>query len=100
MPYKRLSDIKSEPYWGLGRDRRVSIELLYGKDIIFFDFKGVPSDRGQDKIIVKFAYPESEGEMHTFMTSSAVVKDRLDKDKDKLPFVTTLKRKGKYTYFD
>lgn len=95
---KRLSEIKAEPYWGLGKDKRVSINDLIDKDIIFYDYKTLPDDK--TKVIVKFSYEETESDFHTFITSSEVIADRLSKDRDKLPFIAAVKRRKKYTYYE
>lgn len=95
---KRLSEIKAEPYWGLGKDKRVSINDLIDKDIIFYDYKPLHDDK--TKVIVKFSYEETESDFHTFITSSEVIADRLSKDRDKLPFIAAVKRRKKYTYYE
>lgn len=100
MEYKKLSEIKAEENWfGLPRDARVSIKDLVGQEIIFFEYKEV-TIRDENKVAVKFAYPKNDKEEHFFLTRSAVIMDRLAKNKESLPFVATLKNDKKYFYFE
>lgn len=100
MEYKKLSDIQAEANWfGLPRDARVSIKELVGKEIVFFEYQDV-TIKGEAKVAVKFAYPENDSEAHFFLTRSEVMKDRLAKTADLMPFVATVKNDKNYYYFE
>ena len=59
-------------------------------------------DKREEKIVVKFSYLEnnSESEDHVFITASSVLKDRLVRDNEYLPFATTILNKQKYYYYN
>ncbi len=99
MEFKRLSEIKDANNWfALPREVRVSIETLIGKDIAILEYIE-RRIRGEDKIVVKFVFPEEPTFERYFITRSEVVKDRLFRDKEHLPFVVTMKKvKGYYAY--
>lgn len=100
MEYKKLSDLQAESNWfGLPRDARVSIRDLVGKDIIFFEYQTV-TIHGEEKVAVKFAYPEDDTRAHFFLTRSVVMKDRLAKTEDLMPFVAKVKNDKNYYYFE
>ena len=83
----------------LPRDARVSIKELVGKEIVFFEYQDV-TIKGEAKVAVKFAYPENDSEAHFFLTRSEVMKDRLAKTADLMPFVATVKNDKNYYYFE
>lgn len=99
MEFKRLSEKKEAENWfSLPRDARLSIEDLMDKDIAILDFTNAKI-RGEDKVVVKFVFPEMSESQHYFITRSEVIKDRLERDKEHLPFVVTLKKvKGYFAY--
>lgn len=98
--YKKLSAIKAEANWfGLPREARVSIRDLVGKEIIFFEYQNV-TIKGENKVAVKFAYPEDDTEKHFFLTRSEVIMDRLAQNEELMPFVATVKNDKKYFYFE
>lgn len=85
MEYRRLSELK--PKWfDLPSDVRESIKDLYGKDVVLFDFL-ITEIKGEKKAVIKYAYPDAPEIMHFTITRSDVVKERLQRDKDLMPFV-------------
>ena len=100
MEYKRLSEIRNAENWfGLPKEKRVSIQQLFGKDIVFFDFL-TATIRGEEKVVVKFGYPDNPEDFHMFITRSDVMKSRLERDKDVMPFVATIKQIKNYTAYE
>ena len=100
MEYKKLADIRRHELWfGLPKTSRISIRALEDKEIIFFEYKRV-TVKGEEKVAVRFAFPDNEQEMHLFLTRSAVVLDRLEKAVDNLPFIATIKHDKNYYYFE
>jgi len=96
---ERLSDKKKELYWGLGKEARVSVTNLVGRDLCFYDYKQLLI-KGEPRVLVKFAFHESETTYHTFITGSTVIADRLLRDTPNLPFIATIKQKGRYLYYE
>lgn len=100
MEYKRLSEIREAENWfGLPKSKRVSIKDLFEKDVVFFDFL-TATIRGEEKIVVKFGYPDNPEDYHMFITRSDVMKSRLERDKDVMPFVATIKQVKNYTAYE
>lgn len=101
MEYKRLSEIKTAEFGvGLPKEKRISINDLIDKEIIFFEYKK-EMIKGEEKVVVKFAFPEAETDFHYFITKSEPVKDRLCRNEANLPFIATIKKKNdKYTCFE
>ena len=102
--YKRLSEIKAEngttnSWFGLSKNSRRSILDLLNKEIIFFEYMEV-TVRGENKVAVCFAFPDRDEERLYFLTKSIVIKDRLEKEKDQLPFLATLKKENNYYCFE
>lgn len=67
---------------------RISITELYGKEIVFETFKNI-TIKGDQKLLVQFRF-EEEGDMHVFITKSEVIKDKLQKYQEHLPFQGTI----------
>ena len=100
MEYKRLSEIREAENWfGLPKSKRVSIQELFGKDVVFFEYL-TATIRGEEKVVVKFGYPENPEDYHMFITRSDVMKARLERDKDVMPFVATIKQVKNYTAYE
>lgn len=100
MKIKRLSEIKRKNNWfELPKEKRVSIEELLNIDIAFLDYLFV-NIRGEEKAVIKFAYADNVEEEHYFITRSDVVKDRIEKDKELLPFIASVKRVKNYTVYE
>lgn len=100
MKIKRLSEIKKKNNWfELPKEKRVSIESLLNIDIAFLDYLFV-NIRGEEKAVIKFAYADNVEEEHYFITRSDVVKDRIEKDKELLPFIASVKRVKNYTVYE
>lgn len=100
MEIKRLADIKAAQNWfGLRRDARVSIEALIGKEIIFYDYK-LDRIRGEEKAILKFAFPSDKHKEHYTITRSEVMKDRLGRDHSLMPFMATIIKIKNYIAYE
>ena len=100
MEYKRLSEIReSENWFGLPKSKRVSIKELFDKDVVFFDFL-TATIRGEEKVVVKFGFPDNPEDYHMFITRSDVMKSRLERDRDVMPFVATIKQVKNYTAYE
>lgn len=56
--------------------------------------------RGEDKAVVKFSFLDNPDNFHYFITRSDVMKDRLERDKELMPFVATIKRVKNYTAYE
>lgn len=100
MEYKRLSEIKSVDNWfGLPKEARLSVTELFDVDIILFEKKSVVI-RGENKIAVRFAFPETDNQMRYFITKSDVINDRMNKEAENLPFIAKIHKKRNYFYFE
>lgn len=100
MEFKRLSEIReSENWFGLAKDKRVSIKSLFDVDIVFFEHL-ITTIKGETKVVCKFAYPDSPEDFHYFITRSDVMRDRLERDKDIMPFIAKIKQIGNYTAYE
>lgn len=100
MEYKRLSDIRvTENWFGLPKDKRISITKLYDVDVVFFEHL-IATIKGEQKAIIKFAYPETDNDHYYFITRSDVVKDRLERDKEHMPFVAKIKQVKNYIAYE
>lgn len=99
MEIKRLSDKKREEWFDLPKTKRVSIEQLFDIDIAFFDYM-IKKIRGEEKVVVKFAYAEEPKQHHYFITRSDVIRDRLNNDREHMPFVASIKKIKNYTAYE
>lgn len=100
MEIKRLSELRNAGNWfDLTKDKRVSIESLYGKEIIFYEFL-TATIKKEPKIVVKFAYPDSPEAFRYFITRSDVVRDRLERDRDVMPFIATINKVKNYIAYE
>ncbi len=100
MEFKRLSDIRTAENWfGLPKDKRVSIKELFNVDIVFFEHL-ITTIKGETKTVVKFAYPDNPEDFHYFITRSDVMQDRLERDKEHMPFIAQIKQIGNYTAYE
>ena len=98
MEFKRLSELR--PRWfDLPKEARVSIQELFGKDVVIFDYL-IDTIKNEEKAIIKFAYPDKPEEMHYTITRSEVVRDRLARDKSLMPFVCQFNTKKKYICYE
>lgn len=84
---KKFSQI-CEPAEAYFKGERISITELYGKEIVFESFKNI-TIKGDQKLLVQFRYQE-EGETYVFITKSEVIKDKLQKYQEHLPFQGTI----------
>lgn len=93
--FKKLSDCG---FFGLPKDRFVSIKELYNKEIGFIDYENAFINN-QNKVVIKFVYLDDQETLHYTITKSKVIMDRIKKDKQKLPFIATFKT-DKYSYYE
>lgn len=104
---ERLSDLKKKHYriFNLDKDAWVSIDNLYDIDICFYDVDSVEfSEKDKDgkwtktkKTVFKFTYQkdgEPDGDLHYSITASESLRDRLQNDKDKMPFIAQINKAG------
>lgn len=88
--YKKLSEIKeSINFFGLPKDKRISILNLVGVEIVILDYLEV-SIKGEKKIAVKFCYADNDDENYLFITRSETIKDKLEKDQQYFPCIITI----------
>lgn len=100
MKIRRLSEIKEANNWfGLSKDKRISIQKLFDTEIVFFESIDI-TIKGENKIAVKFAYPEKTDDYYYFITRSDVIRDRLENDEEHMPFIATIKRIKNYTAYE
>ncbi len=100
MEFKRLSEIREAENWfGLPKDKRVSIKSLFDVDIVFFEHL-ITTIKGETKVVCKFAYPDNAEDYHYFITRSDVMRDRLERDKDVMPFIAKIRQIGNYTAYE
>lgn len=100
MEIKRLSEIRGLDNWfGVPKEKRISIKDLFNKEIIFFDFL-ITTIKNESKVVVKFAFVDNPDDFHIFITRSDVMKDRLERDKDVMPFIATIKQIKNYTAYE
>ncbi len=98
--FKRLSEIRNAENWfGLSKEKRVSITQLFGVDIVFFEHL-ITTIKGETKVVVKFAYPDRPDDFYCFITKSEVIQDRLERDKVHMPFIAQIKQIGNYTAYE
>ena len=93
--FKRLQDCG---FFGLTKDKFVSIKELYNKEIGFLDCQKV-NINNQDKLAVKFVYLNKQEDFYYTLTRSKVIMDRIEKDKSNFPFIATFKT-DKYSYYE
>lgn len=93
--FKKLSNCG---FFGLTKDKFVSIKELYGKEIGFVDCQKV-NINNQDKLAIKFVYLDNQEDFYYTLTRSKVIMDRMEKDKSNLPFIATFKS-DKYSYYE
>lgn len=51
-------------------------------------------------MVVKFAFADKPEDLHYFITRSDVMRDRLECDKDVMPFIATIKKIKNYTAYE
>ena len=77
----------------------LKVKDLFNKEIIFFDFL-ITTIKNESKVVVKFAFVDNPDDFHIFITRSDVMKDRLERDKDVMPFIATIKQIKNYTAYE
>ena len=98
--YGGLKDIRDAENWfGLAKEKRVSIESLYNVDVVIFEHL-ITTIKNETKAVVKFAYADKPEDFRYFITRSDVIRDRLERDKDVMPFVVTIKKIKNYTAYE
>ena len=99
MEFKRLSEIRQKENWfGLPKNSRVSILDLCGKEVILYEYIET-TIKNEQKIVVCFGYLDAPEEKKIFITRSVVVKDRLEKYVNDLPFIAKIDKKNDKYFF-
>lgn len=82
--------------------KKTSLDDLIGKEIYVTNFRVTQTKYAESKsphcLTVQFSFEEG-GEHHVFFTGSKVIKEQLEKYKDKLPFSAKLQKVGRYYTF-
>lgn len=105
IEFKRLSEIRHYDTWfDIPKENRVSIVDLEksGRNIIFLDYQ-VVQIKCEDKVVVKFIYEDENCDnptYHLFITKSSVIMDRLQNDKEIMPFSAKIVKKKKYLAYE
>ena len=94
-----LKEKRKQDFWGLTDKDRVSVMKLIDHAICIYDFKTI-TIRGEQKVVVKFSFEETDKDFHTFISGSEVIMDRLERDKADLPFAATIRQKKKYLCYE
>lgn len=89
MKYDRLKNKRAiQNYFGLPREKRVSVRDLLGKDIIIFESTEVEIFK-ETKAAIRFAFVDNDEDVRFTLTRSDVVMDRLKRDASEFPAVVT-----------
>ena len=83
--------------------KKMSLDEILDKEIVVLRYKikktKFSEAKNPDCLTVQFSYPENEAIHYIFFSGSSVLMQQLEKYKDKLPFVATIKKAGKYFTF-
>ncbi len=106
---KRLSEVRPRKYFGMEKERFISITDLVDKDLAVLEVADI-SVGGIDKVALRIAllpsgvdvatWDPTEDEQNYTITRSEVVRDRLSRDRELIPMVITMRRRGKYFCYD
>jgi hypothetical protein len=82
--------------------KKVQMEDIIGKEIVVIGYRIRDTKFADAKtprcVTIQFTYP-NETEHHIVFSGSNVLMRQLDKYRDKIPFLTTIKKVGKYFTF-
>ena len=91
--YSRFSDFANDDQWPL-EGKRKSLDDILGHEILIIDFR-IASSKYNDREYITIQF-ENGGVKHILFTGSNVLKQQLEKYHERLPFYTTIMKKGKY----
>lgn len=98
MQYKRFSDFAEEPE--LLDGSKLKMEEVLNKEILITGFKISDSKFSKSNnpkcLTLQF---EMDDEKHVIFTGSTVLINQIEKYKDEIPFLTTIKKIDKYYSF-
>jgi len=98
MEYKRFSDFAQEPE--LLDGNKLKITEILNKEILVTGYRIKESKFGKDNnskcLTIQF---ETDNDKYIIFTGSNVLIDQIEKYKDELPFLSTIKRIDKYYTF-
>ena len=82
---------------------KVKLDDVLNKEITVLDFRVSPSkyqrNNTSDCLTIQFEYPDAPGERHVIFTGSTVLTKTLQQYKDKLPFITVIRKVDKFYKF-
>lgn len=97
-PLRRFADFAEAG--GALEGKKVKIEDVLNVEIALRAYRLTESKfqrtSAPDCLTVQFEYPDRPGEKYVFFTGSVVLCDQLQKYKDELPFLTTIKKIDRY----
>lgn len=105
IEFKKYSEVRPRETWfDVPKENRVSIVDLEknGRNIIFLDYMLVTIKK-EEKMVVKFIYEDENCDnptYHLFITKSGVIMDRLERDKELMPFSAKIVKKKKYLAYE
>ena len=83
--------------------KKITLDEVLNKEIAVLRYRikktKFSEAKNPDCLTVQFHYPEDENNRFVFFSGSSVLMQQLEKYKDKLPFVATIKKVGKYFTF-
>lgn len=98
MQYKKFNDFAKEPK--LLDGSKIKIEAIVNKEILVIGYKITESKFGKDNnskcLTIQF---EIDGDKHIIFTGSNVLIDQIEKYKDEIPFLSTIKQIDRYYTF-
>jgi hypothetical protein len=99
----KFSDFADNQMSPIMDGKKIPLDDILNKEIIVLRYKIKKSKftdaKNPECLTVQFAYPERETEHFVFFSGSSVLMQQLEQYKDKLPFVATVKKIGKYFTF-
>lgn len=83
--------------------KKISLEEVLDKEIIILNFRvkntKYADAKNPDCLTVQFTFEDKPDERRVFFTGSSVLTRQLEQYKEKLPFISVIKRIGKYYTF-
>ena len=83
--------------------KKATLDDILDKEIVVLRYRikktKFSEAKNPDCLTVQFSYPENEDNRFVFFSGSSVLMQQLEKYKEKLPFVATIKKVGKYFTF-
>jgi hypothetical protein len=83
--------------------KKAGLEEVFGKEIIVLNYRVQKTKyadaKNPDCLTVQFEFANTPGEHRVFFSGSGVLRDQLKQYQDKLPFMSVVRRVGKYFSF-